>query len=283
MRAPRPIALIAAAIALGACAGAPGPPGSAQDDPALRFGACSDPGGDWAPPVEFVASVERWLEVAAAPTPPAGDGNVDVPMKALPLGPSGDPTGPVVEEVLRIHASMLPAISWAIGSGGHAYLGLGAPGLERETVLFTLIATAEGTLFFAGARIEEGWNDCTDLGTRQPGLRILGAYLGDERSLEVWLLGPGADLTAPIQLFGTVDASALPDDILGSAGSAAIRVKVSGTMGTEMVGATPILDARVRLIDTERYDVMAADPQRSLDVLGEDITAPTDLQAESTP
>ena len=61
--------------------------------------------------------------------------------------------------------------------------------------------------YVIGTRIAEGWNEAASLATELDKPILLGAYLGADRRLEVWLLDGGGDVSAPIQLPATLDLS----------------------------------------------------------------------------
>ncbi len=127
-----------------------------NSDPAVRLGACTTGGSiDIAPPLTYLASAERWLEVVAPskdftdPTLIARNTTVTLTIQAAML--DGSPTpGPATKQFLAIHTSFLPGINWALSSGGHAFLALTVKNLDTQTVLYVLIPASDGTHFFAG-------------------------------------------------------------------------------------------------------------------------------------
>jgi hypothetical protein len=132
---------------------------SEEGGPAQLFGACGETGTDHAPPVEYLASVEAWLEVVPpldirAETSQA-DGTVVIEMNVSHLGAIGE-SSPVITAPVALHSSFLPGIAWALESGGHAYLAQGTKGLDRTLVLYAMIESPDGTHFFAGECQFEG-------------------------------------------------------------------------------------------------------------------------------
>lgn len=168
-----PLVIALGLVLLAACADAP-PPGSGASvlgaTAAEEFGSCAEEGIEFAPPVGYLASVERWLEVTEA-TPAlaeaaatATDENVVVEMAVTAVSPQA--ANEASAERVALHPSYLAGIEWALRNDSRVFLALGSEGLERELVLYVLVRTSDGEHFFAG--------DCQNEALTEPVRALLG-------------------------------------------------------------------------------------------------------------
>jgi hypothetical protein len=88
--------------------------------------------------------------------------------------------------------------------------------------------------------VAAGWNDCAALGSTTRSPIELGAYLSDDRQLEVWLLGLDGDPRHPIEWLGTVD-------LVGVRGTP-IRIALTGTVNPSG-NVPPISGPTARLVE----------------------------------
>jgi len=151
--------LLLVSVGTTSCAKALDTPAAVGDEVAQKSGECP-PGGedaDFAPPVEFLATAERWVEIDSIPSAvsvpaTASEGRtLEIDLTVKEYDPATDTfPGDAAKVPIAIHTSMLPGAAWAVSEGGSVFLALASKGLEREMVAYTLVKPAAGSYFFAG-------------------------------------------------------------------------------------------------------------------------------------
>jgi hypothetical protein len=114
-------------------------------------------------------------------------------------------------------------------------------------------------------KIDEGWNECLDLATPVPPVVQLGAYLGKERTLDVWLLDQNADPREPLQHLGRADLSFLSEERLTARSGLVIRLELAGSFSSGWVQDPTVTVGEVAtwndlLADPARYEAVTGDP-----------------------
>jgi hypothetical protein len=208
-------------IVLASCANAAPPIGvdPSEGDPSQRF--ASRPGGaiDFEPADSYLSLTQEWLEVLQ-PSEELKDQSlidanrtVDIKLNVAHVV-SIDSLDPSKDEVLAMHSSFFPGLSWALHTGSRAFVAMGQ-GDGGQIVLYTLIQQPDGTFFFGG---ECSYQALTQPLRSQLGARtdaVLSQLVGLTGSDEILYLidGPSTPTPTPPMVLNPNSASA---DLLDS-------------------------------------------------------------------
>lgn len=119
-------------------------------------------------------------------------------------------------------------------------------------------------------RIDAGWNDCFDLALPNEPPPVIGAYLDDSLTLEIWLLDASGDLRAPIEMLGTVSLVSF-DSVVKAEGEGVLRLELSGKFISR--SPTPVVGPSVEAVDGASWTQLFDDPVRYAEVTGDEIVA----------
>lgn len=175
--------VIAAALltALAGCADQPAQPDAlTAEDAAQVFGACQTEGiVEFAPSVDFLASVERWIRLeSASPSMSAEDTlsslrPVTLVLDGREVSSAGE--GELLSHEIIIHTGFLPGVTWTLQHGGTVALALGRDSYGVEQVIYAMVEPKEGPVFFPGG--------CYFDGMTRPLQQLLGERYSDLPSI----------------------------------------------------------------------------------------------------
>lgn len=198
------------------------------EDPARTFGASRMTGHVDRPGIEFLATVERWLEVLAVPERFREPGLMEVfesRIVDLEVAPVTSLTsvGEPRTEPIDIHLSRFPGLYWALSNGGRAFLALEHLG-DREMVGYALVRTKEGKHFFAGGGAYESLTLPARelLGERMDAVLDQLVGMTDEKAILELLYGPPSPTPSPPVI---LDPAETPKDILRSLDTVSLTVE----------------------------------------------------------
>lgn len=213
-------AVLAAVVLPLACCG--------TEDPARTFGASRMTGHVDRPGIEFLATVERWLEVLEVPERFRDPGLMEVfesRIVDLEVAPVTSLTsvGEPRTEPIDIHLSRFPGLYWALSNGGRAFLALEHLG-DREMVGYALVRTKEGKHFFAGGGAYESLTLPARelLGERMDAVLDQLVGMTDEKAILELLYGPPSPTPSPPVI---LDPAETPKDILRSLDTVSLTVE----------------------------------------------------------
>lgn len=127
-------------------------PDASPAEASSRLGACREDPDMFAPPAEFIADTERWLEIVdlSIPEDPNYRDHLSLSVEAEEVEPGARQTGQGQAESIRIYGESVAGIEWANRADGRAFVGLASEGRKSETAIFALIQHPGGQYFFAG-------------------------------------------------------------------------------------------------------------------------------------